>query len=62
MKFTHNINITFSTVIEDVKEQINGIDILDIAPTVGSMLYMEIFSQLEESELTPDTKVLFMQS
>ena len=62
MKFTHNINITFSTVIEDVEEQINGIDILDIAPTVGSMLYMEIFSQLEKSELTPDTKVLFMQS
>ena len=62
MKFTHNINITFSTIIEDVKEQINGIDILDIAPTVGSMLYMEIFDQLEKSELTPDTKILFMQS
>ena len=62
MKFTHNINITFSTIIDDVKEQINGIDILDIAPTVGSMLYMEIFNQLEKSELTPDTKILFMQS
>ena len=62
MKFTHNINITFSTIIEDVKEQINGIDVLDIAPTVGSMLYMEIFDQLEKSELTPDTKILFMQS
>lgn len=62
MKFTHNINITFSTIIEDVEQQINGIDILDIAPTVGSMLYMEIFNQLEKSELTPDTKILFMQS
>ncbi|MDA9112815.1 mechanosensitive ion channel [Gammaproteobacteria bacterium] len=62
MKFTHNINITFSTIIDDVKEQIKDIDILDIAPTVGSKLYMEIFSQLEKSELTPDTKILFMQN
>ena len=62
MKFTHNINITFIMNIDDVMSEYKNISLLDIAPTIGSKLYIKIFIELEKSDLTPENKFMFAQN
>jgi small-conductance mechanosensitive channel len=62
MNLTHTVEVTFYVIIKEVEREYNGIGINDITPRVGSELYMNIFINLEKSDLTPENKILFMQT
>ena len=62
MSLTHTVEVTFYVMIKEVEREYSGIGINDITPRVGSDLYMNIFINLEKSDLTPENKILFMQT
>ena len=62
MNLTHTVEVTFYVNIKDVEGVYNNISLTDITPKIGSDLYMKIFTNLEKSDLTPENKILFMQS
>lgn len=62
MRFNHNINITFGVSIDDAMNEYKNIRLHDITSKIGTKLYIQIFIELEKSDLTPENKLMFAQN